>query len=145
MSRASDVMVDDLDDDELSAALVAGAVGASWSEQAAVALLVTTRAWLGRWELRQAVEVAAWQGDATAAWVDWQAVDMTAPASSGELRLLHLMRSLGGVPSDVALGALICGLDDSNLSKVLRAVSIAARGPSAAVVPSCDLDRRTPW
>ncbi len=145
MSRCSDVAVDDLDDDELAAALAAGAVGAGWSEQAAVDLLVTTRTWLGRRELRQAVEVAAWHGDPMAAWVDWQAVDPTAPASSGELRLLHLMRSLGGVPTRIPLGELVGVLDASNLAKVLQAVRIAARGRDSAPNRSCHHESIGPW
>jgi hypothetical protein len=124
--------VDRLSDDQLAAALQAGIVGSDWPEQAAVELLVQHRGWLSRSELRQAVEAVVLDGE-LCAWVAWPYVDMDAPASSGELRILAITRSLGGVASERDLGELLSSLDKTNTVRVLRAVSIACRG--RVVVP----------
>lgn len=124
------VVVDQLADSQLAAALNAGA--GDWSEQAAVDLLVSYGNWIGRWELRRAVEVVERHDGELHAWVDWLEVDTSAPASSGELRILELARSLGGVASPRPLSDLLVGLDDRNLATVLHAFRIASRGRNEA-------------
>jgi hypothetical protein len=119
--------VDRLSDAHLAAALLAGIAASDRAEQAAVDLLVQHHTWLGRFELRQAVEVAELDGE-LCAWVSWPYVDLDVPASSGELRILAIARSLGGVASDRDLGDLLTSLDETNTTRVLRAVSIACRG-----------------
>jgi hypothetical protein len=116
-----------LDDDELAAALRAGMVSSDWAEQAAVDLLIRNRAWLGRYELRRAIETVVCDGQ-LCAWVIWPEVDLNTPASSGELRILALARSLGGIASERSLADLLTSLDETNTVRVLRAVSIACRG-----------------
>ena len=120
------VVVDQLADSQLAAALNAGA--GDWSQQAAVELLVSNGSWMARWELRRAVEIVEHNDGELHGWVDWQEVDMSAPASSGELRILELARSLGGVASPRPLSDLLVGLDDRNLARVLHAFRIASRG-----------------
>jgi hypothetical protein len=117
-----------LNADELAAALLAGAEGSDWSEQAAVELLVGQRNWLHRAEFRQAVEAIVLDDGQLCAWVDWSAVAMDAPASSGELRILAVARSLGGVASERPLGDLLVGLDETNTARVTRAVGVACAG-----------------
>ena len=126
MTRHDPIDVDQLSDDQLAAALQAGIVGSDWPEQAAVDLLVQHRRWLCRFELRQAVEAAVIDGE-LCAWVAWPYVDLDAPASSGELRILAIARSLGGVASDRNMGDLLTSLDETNTARVLRAMSIACR------------------
>jgi hypothetical protein len=53
---------------------------------------------------------------------------MDAAASSRELRMLDIARSLGGEPSDRSLADLLTGLDETNTARVLRAVSMACTG-----------------
>ena len=130
MTGHDPIDVDRLSDDQLVAALQAGIVDSDWPEQAAVDLLVQHRSWLSRFELRQAVEAAVLDGE-LCAWVAWPFVDMDAPASSGELRILAIARSLGGGASERDLGDLLTSLDETNTARVLRAVSIACRGPGA--------------
>ncbi len=94
MTEHDPIDVDRLSDDQLAAALQAGIVGSDWPEQAAVDLLVQHRRWLCRFELRQAVEAAVIDGE-LCAWVAWPYVDLDAPASSGELRILDHRPLLG--------------------------------------------------
>lgn len=124
------VVVDQLADSQLAAALNAGAD--DWSEQAAVDLLVSNGNWMGRWELRRAVEVVQCDDGQLHGWVDWQEIDTSAPASSGELRILELARSLGGVASPRPLSDLLVGLDDRNIARVLHAFRIASWGRNEA-------------
>ena len=63
------------------------------------------------------------------AWVAWPYVDLDAPASSGELRILAIARSLGGVASDRNIADLLTSLDETNTVRVLRAISMACCGP----------------
>jgi hypothetical protein len=130
MTDHDPIDVDQLSDDQLAAALRAGIVDSDWPEQAAVDLLIQHRSWLSRFELRQAVEAAVLDGE-LCAWVAWPYVDMDAPASSGELRILAIARSLGGRAPERDLGDLLTSLDETNTARVLRAVSIASRGPSS--------------
>jgi hypothetical protein len=123
------VDVDRLSDEHLAAALVAGIAGSDWPEQAAVGLLVEHQTWLWRLELRQAIEVAVMDGE-LCAWVAWPYVDLDVPASSGELRILAIARSLGGVASERDLGDLLSGLDTGNTARVLRAIAMACQGPN---------------
>jgi hypothetical protein len=124
-----DVDVEMMGDDELAAALLAGAVGANWSEQAAVDLVVGQGSWL-RWrEFRQAIDAAVCDNGQVYAWVNWHQVILNVPASSGELRVLAIARSLGGVTATCSLADLLTSLDDTNTARVLRAVSIACQGP----------------
>jgi hypothetical protein len=127
-----------LNDDQLAAVLQAGMVGSDWAEQAAVDLLVQHRGWLGRFELRRAIYAAFQEGE-LCAWVVWHEVDMRAPASSGELRILTIARSLAGVASERSLADLLSSLDESNTARVLRAVSIACSGRDLV---SCGIGER---
>jgi hypothetical protein len=130
MSAGPDDPIDlhGLDDDWLAAALLAGTVSSDWAEQAAVDLLIQNRSWLGRHELRQAIEAAVLDGQLSAR-VIWAKVDLNAPASLGELSILAIARSLGGAASERSLGDLLASLDRINRTLVLRAVTIACRGP----------------
>ena len=127
MTAHEPIGVDRLSDDELAAALEAGMVGSDWAEQAAVDLLVQHRGRLARAELRQVTVAAVLDGD-LCAWVVWHEVDVDAPASAGELRILTIARSLAGVASERSLGDLLTSLDGTNTARVLRAMSIACRG-----------------
>lgn len=126
------LVVDQLADSQLAAALIAGAD--DWSEQAAVDLLVRNGNWLGRWELRRAFEVVEHDDGELIGWINWLDIDSSAPASSGELRILELARSLGGVASSRPLSDLLVGLDDRNLARVLHAFRIASRGRNEAAL-----------
>jgi hypothetical protein len=128
MTERDGIDIDWLSDDQLAAALGAGIVGSDWPEQAAIDLLVQHQRWLCRFELRQAVEAAVIDGE-LCAWVAWPYVDMDAPASAGELRILTIARSLGGVASDRNIADLLTSLDETNAARVLRAISMACRGP----------------
>jgi hypothetical protein len=119
-----------LSDDDLADALLAGAGEADWSEQAAVELIVEQRSWLRRSEFRHAVEAEVGDDGQLCAWVDWTALAVDTPASGGELRILALARSLGGVATQRSLADLLISLDDNNIARVLRAVSTACRGRS---------------
>ena len=125
--RRAAIPVDDLSEDELAAALAAGAEAYGWEYQAAVWLIVKQRDWLGRWEFRGAVEVDVDEHGRRVAWVDWVKVELMSPASAGQLRILELGRSLAGVANTRPLGELVYGLG-SNLNLVLAAVSIAGAG-----------------
>jgi hypothetical protein len=138
MTGRDPIDVDCLTDDQLAAALKAGIVDSDWPEQAAVDLLVGHRSWLSRFELRQAVEADLLDGE-LCAWVAWPYVDMDASASSGELRILTLARSLGGVASGRDLGDLLSSLDQTNMARLLRAVAFACRGPGAV---GCGVNKR---
>jgi hypothetical protein len=105
MTEHGPIDVDRLSDRQLAAALQAGIVGSDWPEQAAIDLLVQHQRWLCRFELRQAVEAAVIDGE-LCAWVAWPYVDMDAAASAGELRILTIARSLGGVASDRTIADL---------------------------------------
>lgn len=119
--------VDHMGDDELADALLAGVAGSDWSEQAAVELVVAQRTWLGRAEFRQAVETERDDGQ-LCAWVNWDQVAMDAPASSGELRILAIARSLGGIASERSLADVLVSLDEANTARVLRAMALTCRG-----------------
>lgn len=119
---------EDLDWRELAAALQATAADGSWGYQAAVFLIVEQRNWLHHPEFLQAVEAGWNRHGRVFAWVNWAEVDMTAPASSGELRLMEIARSLAGIPNTQPLRDLLVSFDDNNLARVLRAIQIAARG-----------------
>ena len=138
MTGHDPIDVDRLSDDQLVAALQAGIVDSDWPEQAAVDLLVQHRSWLSRFELRQAVEAAVVDRE-LCAWVAWSYVDMDAPSSSGELRILTIARSLGGVASERNLGDLLSSLDETNTARLLRAVSIACSGRDMVF---CGIDER---
>lgn len=121
-------VVAELSDDELGHALIATAAG-SWDEEAAVGLIVAHWRWLGRGEFRQAVEADWGYEGELMAWVDWERIDVaSAAASSSEIRLLALARSLGGVASDRPLSDLLSSLDVANTARVLDAMSVAASG-----------------
>ena len=139
------VDVDMMGDDELAAALLAGVVGADWSEQAAVDLLVGHWHWLGRWEFRRAVEADICDDGKLCAWVNWNHVAMDVPASSGELRILAIARSLGGVASERSLADLLTSLDETNTARVLRAVSIACQGPTSRAGSGCPCGPGVRW
>jgi hypothetical protein len=123
------VDVNRLTDDQLAKALLAGAQGSTWGEQAAIDLVVAHWRWLGRWEFRQAVDATTGHDGEACAWVEWDRIDPEAPASSGELRILAIARSLGGVASGRSLADLLTSLDETNTARVLRAVSMACGGP----------------
>lgn len=123
-----------LSDDELAAAMVAGVRGWSWHEQAAVRLIMSQRSWLYRWGFRQVVEVDYDTDGQLCAWVDWSKIETTAPASSGEIRILEIAGSLAGIASPRPLSDLLSNLDDNNLARVLAVIEVAARGTQSASV-----------
>ena len=125
-----DALVERLSDDQLADALLAGASEADWSEQAAVELVVEQRSWLRRSEFRHVVEAEVGDDGRLCAWVDWTALAVDTPGSGGELRILALARSFGGVASERSLADLLTSLDDTNIARVLRAVATACRGRS---------------
>lgn len=120
-----------LSDDQLGAALTAGAVGERWSERAAVGLLVAHAYWLGRGELRTAVEATLGLDEEVFARVVWDRVDIRGAIGSwSELSVLALACSLGGVPVDRPLSELLRGLDSTNTVRVLNAVWMTCTGRS---------------
>lgn len=119
---------EDLDREELAAALQASAVDCSWGYQAAVSLIVEQRNWLHHPEFLDAVDAGWNRHGRVLAWVKWAEVDMTAPASSDELRLMEIARSLAGIANTQPLGHLLISVDDNNLARILRAIQIAAQG-----------------
>jgi hypothetical protein len=128
MTGPFEVDVEGLSDVELAAALAAGVEGGYWSDQAAIGLLVTQRRWMGDWALRRAIVAEIGTDRILRAWVDWSATE-AGPASSGELRIIELIRSLAGIDPGRCLSDLLCGLDDTNSERVLAAVQVALRGP----------------
>lgn len=119
----------ELSHEELAEGLTAGAVGECWSERAAVGLLVSHGGWLGRRELRAAIETNRGLDGELFAWVVWDRVDVAhAAGSSSDLRVLALACSLGGVPSDQPLSDLLSSLGPTNTIHVLEAVWLACTG-----------------
>lgn len=124
-------VVSELSDEELAEGLIAGAVGESWAERAAVGLLVAHGGWLGRSELRRAVKTELGLDGELFAWVVWDRVAVaSAAASLSELRVLALARSFGGVPNDQPLSDLLSSLDSADTIRVLDAVWVACTGRS---------------
>jgi len=124
--EAMDIDVAALSADELAAALTA--YDASWEYGAAIGLIVGQGSWLQKHEFLQAVEAWVEFDGQVVAWVDWEKVDLDALASSGELRILEIARSLAGIPGTRSLADLLTSLDDTNLARVFRAFEICARG-----------------
>ena len=138
--ETSAVEVSELSSGQLAAALLTGANGTGWCEHAAVLLLVAEGSWLERWEFRQAVDVETGEDGILAAWVDWAAVQ-EGPASSGELSVLALARSLAGVASDGSLADLLPGLDGMNTIRLLHAIEFACIGPIPVAATSYPMAR----
>jgi hypothetical protein len=134
------VDVNELSDDQLADALLAGTQGSAWGEQAAIDLVVAHRRWLERWEFRQAVDATTGHDGEAHASVEWDRIDPETPASLGELRVLAIACSLGGVASARSLADLLTSLDETNAARVLRAVSIACRGPNRRPSGVLDLE-----
>jgi len=120
-----DLDVEELSEDELAAALEA--YDGRCDYQAAVGLIVEQRSWLRRGEFTQAVQAWVNRDGQLMAWVDWEKVEIEAPASSGELRILHLAGSLAGIPSERSLRDLLTSLDEHNFARVWRAIGLASR------------------
>lgn len=122
-----------LSDEELGNALLAGTVGEGRLERAAVGLLVAHGHWLARRELRQAVETHETQDGDVMAWVVWKRVDLGGMAAAlGDVCLLTLACSLGGVGSDRSLAELLSSLDSTNCARVLNAIAVACTGRTVA-------------
>ena len=121
-----DLDVEALSADELAAALEA--YDASWEYGAAVGLIVGQGSWLRKQEFRQAVQAWGDRDGEVVAWVDWDEVDVDGPASSGELRIMEIARSLVGIPGSRSLRDLLTSLDDNNVARVFRAMEATARG-----------------
>jgi hypothetical protein len=85
--------------------------------------------WLGRPELRQAIEVQQDDPGQLRAWIDWKRVEFDAPASSCESAILVLIGSLFGRPSNRPLSWLLSSLDEHNSALVVKAVRYACCGP----------------
>jgi hypothetical protein len=119
MSPLDNVAVTALTNDELGAALVAGVVDSDWYERAAVDLIVNHPHWLSRAELRRAI-VAGWDEGELYAWVAWHEVPENPPASSGELRILDIARSLGGLDAHRRLDDLLSGLDEASWENLVQ-------------------------
>jgi len=121
-----DLDVEALSADELAAALEA--YDASWEYGAAIGLIIGQGSWLRKHEFRQAAEAWVEFDGQVVAWVDWERVDLDALASSGELRILEIARSIAGIPGTRSLADLLTSLDETNLARVFRAFEICARG-----------------
>jgi len=119
-----DLDVEGLSEAELAAALEA--YDGRCDYRAAVGLIIEQGSWLRRWEFRQAVEAWVNRDGQPMAWVDWEKVDTDAAASSGELRILHLARSLAGIASERSLSDLLTSLDENNFARVWRAIGTAS-------------------
>ena len=126
-----EVDVEELSGDDLAAALEAAAASESWDYRAAVGLVVEQRSWLYRYEFRQAVEAEVDEDGTLLAWVNWDQIDTHSAASAGELRILEIARSLGGIPSPRPLRDLLSSFDEHNTARVLRAFEISLRGRSS--------------
>jgi hypothetical protein len=119
-----------LGDEELASALRASAAGSD-PAVGSVELLIGQGSWLLRDDFRQFISVGVgFSAGRLMAVVDWDAV-MAAdlPASSGESQVLAIAAELAGVDCGRPLADLVCGLDDRNLLRVLRAIA-RAHGPA---------------
>jgi len=121
-----DVDVEALSPDELADALEV--FDASCDYRAAIGLIIEQGSWLRKHEFRQAVQAWVDRDGQVVALVDWEEVDVDGPASSGELRILEIARSLVGIPGNRSLRDLLNSLDDYNVARVLRAMEATARG-----------------
>jgi hypothetical protein len=121
-----------LGDEELASALRV-AVAGSDSAVASVELLIGHGGWLRRDDFRQFASVdLAFSDGRLMAVVDWKAaLAADLPASSGESQLLAIAAELAGTDSGRPLADLLCGLDDRNLLRVLRAIT-RAHGPASS-------------
>jgi hypothetical protein len=121
-----------LGDEELASALRASAAGSD-PAVASVELLIGQGSWLLRDDFRKFISVDLGFSDGQLmAVVDWESVlAADLPASSGESQLLAIAAELTGVDSGRPLADLVCGLDDRNLLRVLRAIT-RAHGPASS-------------
>jgi hypothetical protein len=96
-------------------------------------LLIGQRSWLLRDDFGQFISVDLEFSDGRLmAVVDWEAVlAADLPASSAESQLLAIAAELSSVDSGRPLADLVCGLDDRNLLRVLRAIT-RAHGPASS-------------
>jgi hypothetical protein len=102
----------------------------SYSDEAAVQLLVAHHTWLERSDFKAACLNYDHDGDRPVAWVDWDSVAGfldDAGCSSSEARILRLVAELAGVDSGWPLGGLLSGLDDHNSRRVADAFAHALR------------------
>ena len=121
-----DIDVEELSADELAAALEA--FDASCDYGAAIGLIIEQGSWLRKHEFRKAVQAWVDRDGRVVGRVDWEEVDVDGPASSGELRILEIARSLVGIPGTRSLRDLLNSLDDYNVARVLLAMEATARG-----------------
>ena len=119
--------VGDLNEGQLADALVLGAHDDGWDYRAAVGLIVGQRYWLSQDEFRSALDVYAEKDGRPVAWVRWADVELTSTASSGQVQILELARSLAGIPNTRPLSELLTGLGTA-LDRVVRAVEFAGQG-----------------
>lgn len=113
----------------LSAELRAWAAG-SYSDEAAVDLLIGHRVWLARRDFRRACLAAeggyVWFDADLAARIADGDETVGLPASSSELRVLAIAAHLAGYRGNRSLGDLLTGLDVGNVRLVLDAVAHTA-------------------
>jgi hypothetical protein len=115
-----------LGDGELAEALRAAAAGGD-PATASVELLIGQGGWLRRDDFRKLTSVQPGFSDGRLlAVIDWDAVlGAHLSASSGEAQVLAIAAELAGTDSGQPLADLVCGLDDRNLLRVLRAITRA--------------------
>jgi hypothetical protein len=104
-----------------------------YAVEASVELLIEHGNWLRRNDFVRCIDVqATFDHCALMASVDWDAVYAgNLVASSSEEQILALASELAGHDSGRPLDQLLCGLDDTNLGRVVRAVLHAAGRPGA--------------
>lgn len=138
MTNDQDLDIHTIESDRLGMLLLAGALEGSWSEQAAVALLVNTGYWLDRVELREAVELSESSDGQVSTRISWARIPPEIEAPLEAQQILELACSLAGYPTRWALSHLLAGISDMTLIQALQATFLAARGPGAVLAAMCD-------
>jgi hypothetical protein len=126
----------------LAKALRAKAAGVH-TEEAAASLLIHHATWLRRTDFLRHVTVTTSVNNprVTYASINWNDIDRAdLPASSSELRLLHIAMELAGHTTGQPISELLYGLDHTNTLLVLRAVLHAARGAGVGPLNVTPLD-----
>jgi hypothetical protein len=113
--------------DDLAEALRAQARGA-YAPEASVELLIDHGTWLRRNDFIRRVDLQpTFDHCALMASVDWDAVHAAnLVASSSEEQILAIASELAGHDTGQPLDQLLCGLDETNVLRVVRAVVHAA-------------------
>ena len=112
------------------AALLRQRATGSYTDEAAVELLIGHGTWLDRRDFLTACVDYDHDAQDPVVWVDWHAVPAfldCAPCSASEGRILRLAAELSGIDTACPLADLLCGLDDRNSTLVVAAVGHALR------------------